>query len=93
MIRRFFSVFASLMGVILFVTLILSACIWAFGPFLAVGGWRPLDGLWERVIAIVVLWLLAILTIVLIRWRRKARDRKISAEIVEAVATSFQSSA
>jgi type VI secretion system protein ImpL len=37
--------------------LVLSALIWWVGPLLALGKWRPFDGVWERVLVIVVLWL------------------------------------
>jgi type VI secretion system protein ImpL len=37
--------------------LVLSALIWWLGPLLALGSWRPMNGLWARILAISLLWL------------------------------------
>ena len=52
--------------------LIFSALVWWVGPLLAIGNWRPLDGLWARVLLIVLAWSLWLGQRV---WRRVRQNR------------------
>ena len=54
--RTLRKIFASTVGVIFFVTLILSLCLWYFGPMLAIGEWRPFDSILSRIITIAIFW-------------------------------------
>ncbi|MEO8859746.1 MAG: type VI secretion system membrane subunit TssM [Burkholderiaceae bacterium] len=55
--------------------LLLSALIWWVGPLLAIGNWRPLDGVWARVVLIALLWLAWIARQAWRAWRqRRAND-------------------
>lgn len=81
-------VLSSAISIILIVTLILSLCLWFLGPFLGLGSFRPFDGTIARIVTIVIFWLLALLTIVLILWRRRKRDKDLADDIVEAADVS-----
>ncbi|MEM9428298.1 MAG: type VI secretion system membrane subunit TssM [Pseudomonadota bacterium] len=65
------------------VTAILSAVIWFFGPLIAVGNWRPLDGFWERTITIGVLWVFVLLILIIRAIVRRRKARALTAEIIE----------
>lgn len=65
-------------------TLILSCCLWYFGPLLGFGESRPLESPGIRVGVIGGLWLIALLTIALILWRRQSREKELTTDIVEA---------
>ena len=60
----------------------LSALIWWVGPLIAIGEWRPLDGIWSRAILIAALVLILVLKLVLGAWRRK----KTNAALVDGIA-------
>ncbi len=60
----------------------LSALIWWVGPLIAIGEWRPLDGIWSRAILIGALFLILVLKLVLGAWRRK----KTNAALVDGIA-------
>ena len=63
--------------------MILSTCLWYFGPFLSLGGFRPFDSLAGRIIGVAVLLLLALVLIGVLIWRRRRRERRMSDEIVD----------
>ena len=63
--RRIRHVLGTLNFVILLLAAIFGACLWYFGPLLHWGDWRPLDTVTARVVAIVVVVVLAFLIIVL----------------------------
>ncbi|MCA0872586.1 type VI secretion system membrane subunit TssM [Seohaeicola saemankumensis] len=87
--RRFIlPLFRSIYFVLCFVATVLSVCIWYFGPMIGGEEWRPLDGIVARLVAIGVLWLLVLMLIGLIYWRRRVRERKMTEEIAEAVDTA-----
>ena len=67
------------------VAIILSTCLWYFGPLLALGGFRPFDSATTRIIGISVLILLALLQVGFMLWRRRRRERRMSDEIVEGM--------
>ena len=52
--------------------LVLSALVWWVGPLLAIGNWRPLDGVWWRLLVIGLLWLVWIAQRV---WRHVRQGR------------------
>lgn len=81
-LRRLRNVFASLIGSIIIVGLILTVCLLYFGQMLAIGDWRPLDGALARTVVAVVLWLVLLLAICLILWSRSRRDRRMAEDIV-----------
>lgn len=61
----------------------LLALIWFLGPFIDIGGWAPLNELWEKIVASVVV--ISIFALVfLIRWLiRRRRARKLEDGIVK----------
>ncbi|MEL6205850.1 MAG: type VI secretion system membrane subunit TssM [Pseudomonadota bacterium] len=63
-------------------TLILSLCLWFFGPLLGFGETRPLDGIWTRGIVIGVLWLVVILFLIIRAIRIRRRNNALAEEIV-----------
>jgi type VI secretion system protein ImpL len=65
-------------------TLVLCASVWFLGPLVAFGDWRPLGDFGARAIAVAALAGAALLVVVLVLWRRRARERRLSAEIVQA---------
>ena len=80
-------IFASFYTAVVFVTLVLTGCLWWFGPMLAFGERRPFDGVTARVVTISIVWFLAILWMILVAWRRRRRDRKMADDIVATVDT------
>jgi type VI protein secretion system component VasK len=69
---------------VLVATLVIALCVWFLGPLLAFGDWRPLDGFVTRAATVAGLVTVALLVIVLVLWRRRARERKLCDEIVTA---------
>src|SRR5436190_2224959 len=57
--------------------LVLSALIWWVGPLLAIGNWRPLDGLLWRIVLITLLWLAWIARIVWRGWRQRRANQAL----------------
>ena len=57
--------------------LILSALVWWVGPLLAIGAWRPLDGVGSRVLLIAVLWLAWIGRIAWRAWRQRRANQAL----------------
>ena len=57
--------------------LVLSALIWWVGPLLAIGDWRPLDGLLGRLLLIGVLWLFWIGRLVWRAWRQRRANQAL----------------
>lgn len=51
--------------------LALSALVWWVGPLIAIGASRPLDGVWERVLLLALLWLLWLGSMAWRWWRRR----------------------
>ena len=86
--RRMLNLILSPLVIILAVTVILSLCLWFFGPFLSFGNSRPLDSVPSRAIGVAVLWALAILTVTLILLRRRSRDRRLADEILDTGAAT-----
>jgi type VI secretion system protein ImpL len=83
--RRILRFLFSTIFSLLLVALILSVCIWLFGPLLALGEWRPWDSPLSRGITIGILWTLTLLTVGLVVWLRRRRDRKLANDLVEQV--------
>lgn len=79
--RIFKAIFRSTTGIICLILLVLSGCIWFFGPFLS--NWLPLDTIFGRAVAIGILWGLGLLLILTLFLLRRRRDRKMSEEIAE----------
>lgn len=61
----------------------LSLIIWFFGPYLALGGWKPLASMLVRAVVILVLFLLWILITAFKYNRRRKADRRLREEIVK----------
>ncbi|MEM9784055.1 MAG: type VI secretion system membrane subunit TssM, partial [Pseudomonadota bacterium] len=74
----------STIGIIVIVSLILSAVLWFLGPLIGWDGFRFFDSPWNRGYTIGGLWVATIFLIMLILILRKGRDEKIQKEIVEA---------
>ena len=89
MIRKFFGAifrfFLSVWFVIPFVTLVFSLCVWYFAPFIGGDDWRPFDSVTSRVLTITFLWLIAIVTLMIIFFVRRGRNKKLADDIVDAV--------
>ncbi|MFQ5621860.1 MAG: type VI secretion system membrane subunit TssM [Paracoccaceae bacterium] len=83
-LRRFLRALRSFVFAMFFGTLVISVCLWFFGPLLALGGARPFDGMWARIVTIGILWFLTLIIVLLVLWRRRVRERRMSEEIVEA---------
>lgn len=87
MIRRYlFPLLRSAYGILFLVAVVLSVCLWMFGPFLVWGDWAPFDTIEQRIIwiaGIAIFTLLLMLTIWLVRRRRA---RKMTEDIVDSVA-------
>ena len=75
------AMFGSATGLIVTLTLVLSLCVWFFGPFLA--QWIPLDTISARAWTIGIMWGLALFLILTLWLLRRRRDRKLSEEISE----------
>ncbi|WP_027233861.1 type VI secretion system membrane subunit TssM [Leisingera caerulea] len=89
MIRRYiFPLFRSIYTILLILALVLSACVWFFAPFIGSADWRPFDSVMSRLITIGVIFLLYFLTIGLIFWRRRRKDKEMTEEMAEAADTS-----
>ena len=86
MIRRYiFPLFKSTIGILFLLSVAISACIWYFGDLLVWGEWRPFDTLVSRLIAIAVVagtFLFIVLMIKFFRWRR---NRRLARDLVESV--------
>lgn len=61
--------------------LALTALFWWFGPLLAIGSWRPLDGWISRVLIITLIWCLWIGRFVWLTWRQ----RKANAALLQGI--------
>ena len=75
------AMFGSATGLIITLTLVLSLCVWFFGPFIA--EWVPLDTISSRAITIASMWGFALFVILILWILRRRRDRKMSEEIDE----------
>ena len=84
MIRRFFRAVFSGVGIVILVGLILSACLWFLGSFLAFGEARPFDSILGRLVGLAVLWIVALLVILLILLTAKNRDAQLVEDIISA---------
>lgn len=89
MIRRYIvPLFRSIYTILLILAAVLSACVWYFAPFIGSDGWRPFDGVMARLIAIGVIFLLYVIIIGIIFWRRRRKDKEMTEEMAETVDTS-----
>ncbi|MES2967741.1 MAG: type VI secretion system membrane subunit TssM [Pseudomonadota bacterium] len=84
-IRRILRIFGGTFGSIILVSLVLSVCLFYFGPMLGTDEWRPLDSYWQRGIVIGCLWGFSLFLIGLIFFLRRRRDRKMTQDIVGSV--------
>ncbi len=82
-VLRIFSALGGVAPILFMVAAILSACLWYFGPFLALGGFRPFDTVTGRVVGVAVLMGLAAVVIGVMVWRRRRRERRMSDDIVQ----------
>jgi type VI secretion system protein ImpL len=64
--------------------LVLCLSVWFLGPLIAFGDWRPLDGRLVRAGVVAAIALFAVLAVLFGLWRRRARERRLCAEIVQA---------
>jgi len=82
--KKVLGALVSFPSLVIFGTLILSLVLWFLGPLLGFGDAHPFDSMTVRIIVIAVFWLIAILTIVIVLWRKRARDKALSGDIAEA---------
>ena len=59
--------------------LALSAIVWWVGPLIAIGSARPLDGLWVRVIVLVLMWAAWIGRLSWLAWKRRRTNAALLA--------------
>jgi type VI secretion system protein ImpL len=71
----------SAIGILVIVALILSVCLWWFGPLLGFGDARPLETVMGRVIAIGVVWILTLVAILLIMNSSQRREEQLVKEV------------
>lgn len=83
--KKVLSALVSFPALVVYGTLILSLVLWFFGPFLGFGDAHPLDTMLVRGIVLVVMWLIALITIVIVMWGRAQKDKALSSDIAEAV--------
>jgi len=84
MIRRIIRILGSTISIIVFVAIVVSACIWFFGGFLGLGESRPLDTPLGKAVGIAIVWLLSLFIILIVLIRRGRRDKDMADDIVEA---------
>lgn len=85
MIRRYIlPLFRSLYFVLILLAAGLSACVWYFAPFIGSEDWRPFDSILSRGITIGVIWVVILMIIGLVFWRRRRRDRQMTEDMAEA---------
>lgn len=82
---RILSMFGGVSPIVLTVAIILSTCLWYFGPLLSLGGFRPFDTLTGRIVGVSVLIGLALVIVGIVVWRRRRREKRMSDEIVEGM--------
>ncbi|MFK7943550.1 MAG: type VI secretion system membrane subunit TssM, partial [Paracoccaceae bacterium] len=87
MFKRTLSAILSPIGVLIGFSLILSLAIWYVGPLLAIGDFRPFDGLVGRLTGIGTLMAMTIIAILLILLRRRTRDTEMTEAITQQAAT------
>ena len=75
-------IFRTAIGSLIFLGLILSVCLFMFGDLIGWEGFRPLDSLLQRALAVGILWLLILIVISIILMVRARRDRAMSEDIV-----------
>ena len=84
MIRRYIlPLFRSLYFVLILLAAGLSACVWYFAPFIGSEDWRPFDSILSRGITIGVIWVVILMIIGLVFWRRRGRDRQMTEDMAE----------
>ncbi len=86
MFRRYvLPLFRSIYFVLFLVAAILSVCVWYFAPLIGSETWRPFDSALSRAITISILVLIFLVVALIVFWRRRRRDRKLTEDITEAV--------
>jgi type VI secretion system protein ImpL len=68
--------------------LAVSAIVWWVGPLLAIGSTRPLDGLWVRVIVLVLLWAIWIARLGWLAWKRRQTNSALLAGLAAGPSAS-----
>ncbi|MFN3971487.1 MAG: type VI secretion system membrane subunit TssM [Gemmobacter sp.] len=83
LIRRFIRFFFSSIYIAIWgVVIVLSVCLWMFGPFVVLGSWQPFADPMDRIVWIAGLLAFALILSILIWYLRRRRDRRMSADIV-----------
>ncbi|MDT8857526.1 type VI secretion system membrane subunit TssM [Paracoccaceae bacterium Fryx2] len=85
MMRRILRALGSAIGIVIIVGLILSACLWFLGAFLAFGEARPFDTVLGRLVGLAVLWIGLLIVILVILLTARKRDVAMAEEIMNAV--------
>jgi type VI secretion system protein ImpL len=86
MINRYIlPLFRSAYTAILFTTLILSVCLWFFGPMLGGGSFYPFESTFSRLVTIGCMWGFAFFLVLLIFFLRRRRNKKLTEDIVSSV--------
>ena len=71
-------------GITLIVALILSACLWFLGGYLAFAEARPFETLLGRFVGLSILWICALLVLLVIALRDRKKDEALAEDIVAA---------
>uniref|UniRef100_UPI0035652387 type VI secretion system membrane subunit TssM n=1 Tax=Rhodosalinus sp. TaxID=2047741 RepID=UPI0035652387 len=80
--KAFLRALGSGIGIVVIVTLILSFCLWLFGPLLGLGDARPFDSVTGRLAGLAVMWILALLAILGLLLAGRRRDTRLAEDIV-----------
>lgn len=78
--------FRSAYGILFFVAVVLSLCLWYLGPFVAWGEWRPFETPVQRLVWIIGIAIFTLVLMLAIWLWRLRRDRKLTNDIVNTVA-------
>ncbi|MFP4569046.1 type VI secretion system membrane subunit TssM [Rhodosalinus sp.] len=84
--RRVLSALGSGIGIVVIVTLILSLCLWIFGPLLGFGDARPFESVVGRLAGLAVMWIVALLAVLGLLLSGRKRDAQMAEDIVNAPA-------
>ncbi|WP_338066941.1 type VI secretion system membrane subunit TssM [Rhodosalinus halophilus] len=84
--RRVLSALGSGIGIVVIVTLILSLCLWVFGPLLGFGEARPFESVAGRLAGLAVMWILALLAVLALLLSGRKRDAQLAEDIVNTPA-------
>tara|TARA_R110002049_G_scaffold10127_3_gene50386 strand:- start:88933 stop:92502 length:3570 start_codon:yes stop_codon:yes gene_type:complete len=69
-------------GITVMLGLILSACVWFLGGYLALGEWHPFDSAMGRLVGLAILWICVLLIILVLLLTAKKKDEALTDDVV-----------